>query len=90
MCNCDEVAYHLVEALQERGVRVPEDVAVCGYDDYRYATLSRPQLTTYRVDVEQMAETALEWLGQKLRGERVPPMSRTIPGQLVVRESSGA
>ena len=90
VCSCDEVAYNLVEALQKRGVRVPEDVAVCGYDDFRFATLSSPQLTTYRVDVELMGRTALGWLGQKLRGEQVPPMSCAIPGQLVVRGSSGA
>lgn len=90
VCSCDDVAYNLVEALQRRGLRVPEDVAVCGYDDSRFATLGHPQLTTYRVNVELMAEMALDWIAQMLRGERVPPISCTVPGQLTVRGSSGA
>ncbi len=89
VCNCDEVAYHLVETLKQAGVRVPEEVAVCGYDDYRFATLCQPQLTTYRVDVELMARTAVSRLAAKIRQEESPSIRYTIPGRLVVRESSG-
>ena len=90
VCNCDEVAFHLVEALRQRGLRVPEDVAVCGYDDYRFATLSTPQLTSYRVDVERMAAAAVGQLSRKLRQEHLEPLSCIVPGRLVVRESTGA
>lgn len=90
LCSCDEVAFNLIEALRRRGVRVPEDAAVCGYDDFRYATLSQPQLTTYRVDVELMARTAVERLASRIRQEDTAPVCVTIPGRLVVRESSGA
>ena len=90
VCNCDEVAFHLVETLRQMGLRVPEDVAVCGYDDYRFATLSIPQLTSYRVDVERMAAAAVRQLGQKLRLETAEPLSCIVPGHLVVRESSVA
>lgn len=89
VCNCDEVAFHFIEALRQKGVRVPEDVAVCGYDDYRFATLSNPKLTTYRVDVERMAAAAVKQLSQKLRQEQTEPLSCIIPGRLVVRESTG-
>ncbi|MDE7242395.1 MAG: LacI family DNA-binding transcriptional regulator [Oscillospiraceae bacterium] len=91
VCNCDEVAFHFIEALRQRGVRVPEDVAICGYDDYhRFATLANPKLTTYRVDVEHMAAAAVKQLGKKLRQEQTDTLSCIIPGHLVVRESSGA
>lgn len=90
LCSCDEVAFNLMEALRRRGVRVPEDAAVCGYDDFRYATLSQPQLTTYRVDVELMARTAVERLAARVRQEDAAPVCITIPGRLVIRESSGA
>lgn len=89
LCSCDETAYNLVEALRRAGVRTPEDVAVCGYDDYRFATLCQPQLTTYRVDVEAMAEAAVAQLARKIRQEQVEPVTITIPGRLVVRESTG-
>ena len=42
VCNCDEVAYNLVETLKRNGYRVPQDVAVTGYDDYRYSTICSP------------------------------------------------
>lgn len=89
LCSCDEVAYNLVEALRKTGVRVPEDVAVCGYDDYRFATLCQPPLTTYRVDVDRMASVAVRWLGRIIGQESTQPLTCTIPGRLVVRESSG-
>lgn len=88
VCNCDDVAYQLVETLRRAGVRVPQEVAVCGYDDFRFATLCQPQLTSYRVDVGLMARTAVGRLAAKMRGEEAPPMRYTIPGRLVVRESS--
>lgn len=90
VCNCDEVAFHLIEELRQKGVRVPEDVAVCGYDDYRFATLSKPALTTYRVDVERMAAAAVGQLLRKLRQEHTEPFSCIVPGHLVIRESTGA
>ena len=89
VCNCDEVAYNLVALLRESGVRVPEEAAVCGYDDFRFATLCQPQLTTYRVDVELMAQTAVNRLSARIRREEGRTMRYTIPGRLVVRESSG-
>lgn len=90
VCNCDEVAYNLVETLRQEGVRVPEQVAVCGYDDFRFATLCQPQLTTYRVDVGLMAKTAVSRLATRLRREEADTMRYTIPGRIVIRDSSGA
>lgn len=90
LCSCDEVAYNLVEALRASGKRVPEDVAVCGYDDFRFATLCQPPLTSYRVNVEQMAETAVGRLAARIRQDQDAPLTFKISGQMVVRESSGA
>ena len=91
LCSCDEVAYNLVEALRRIGRRVPEDVAVCGYDDFRFATLCQPPLTTYRVNVEQMAAAVVDWLARRIRlEETLPSMMWTVPGQLVTRESTSA
>lgn len=88
LCNCDEVAYHLVERLREAGKRVPEDVAVCGYDDIRTPTLSQPLLTTYRVNLEQMAKIAVWSIQQQLQQGCAEPVLLTVPGQLIIREST--
>ena len=63
---------------------------MCGYDDFRFAVLCQPPLTTYRVNVEQMAAAVVAWLSRKVRQEEVPEaMMWTVPGRLVVRESTG-
>lgn len=90
LCSCDEVAYNLVETLRASGKRVPEDVAVCGYDDFRFATLCQPPLTSYRVNVERMAETAVSRLASRIRQGQDAPLTFKISGQMIVRESSGA
>ena len=88
LCSCDEAAYHLVEALRRRGLRVPEDVAVCGYDDFRFATLCQPGLTSYHVDVDRMASAAVALLTRRIRQEDAPSIVCTVPGRLVVRDST--
>lgn len=62
LCSCDEVAYNLVQQLNAAGFRVPEDVAVTGYDDYRIALLCKPQLTSYRVNLVEMSHAAVKQL----------------------------
>ena len=89
LCSCDEVAYNLVQTLQRAGKQVPEDVAVCGYDDFHFATLCQPPLTTYHVNAEQMAIAAIYHLARRIRHEDLlAPMTRIIPGKLVVRKST--
>ena len=88
VCSCDEVAYNLVEFLTGKGFRVPQDIAVCGYDDFRYATLCRPALTTYSVNIARMAESAVSVLNHRLKGEPVEAPVRIVPGSLILREST--
>ena len=75
--------------MEKRGIRVPEDVAVCGYDDFGIAPPSRLPLTTYRVGVENMGRVAINLMKRLLQGGQTVPMHYIVPGQLVVRESSG-
>lgn len=88
VCNCDEVAFNIVELLKRRGYRIPQDIAVVGYDDFRYSTICKPPLTTYRVDVEAMARTVVAQLRRKMAHK--PPLAPTvvIPGAFVRREST--
>lgn len=88
VCNCDAVAYNLVEALRRKGYSIPQDIAVVGYDDYHYPTLCVPQLTSYRVDMEAMAKAAVEQLRRKMAHKSVIAPTIIVPGKLVRRESS--
>ncbi len=88
VCNCDEVAFNLVERLQREGYSIPRDIAVAGYDDYRFSTICRPQLTSYRVDVDGMATAAIDQIKRKLSHKRLAAPSVFVPGALVKRDST--
>lgn len=88
VCNCDEVAFNVVELLKRRGYRVPQDVAVTGYDDFRYSTMCSPPLTTHRVDVEAMARTVVAQLRRKMAHKAALAPTVVIPGAFVRREST--
>lgn len=88
VCNCDEVAYHLIQQLQRKGYRVPEDIAVTGYDDYRYALISNPQLTTYRVSIEDMGSTVVGQLIRKIKGKRTNRGNMVLNGRFIRRGSA--
>lgn len=83
-----EVAYNLVETLKRNGYRVPQDVAVTGYDDYRYSTICSPQLTSYRVDLDGMAKTVVAQLRRKMAHKPAVAPTVIVPGGFVRREST--
>jgi DNA-binding LacI/PurR family transcriptional regulator len=82
----DVIALAAIQALNEAGRRVPEDVAVIGYDDIFLARQSTPPLTTVRQDLETGARTMVDLLFRRIAGEDTP--SVTMPGELIVRASA--
>jgi len=84
----DRMAFGALEALQERGFRVPDDVAVTGFDDLREAQATGVPLTTVRQSFYTAGKHALEALLKLINGETVPPVTVT-PTQLLVRWSCG-
>ena len=67
VCNCDEVAYHLLRQLTDKGLNVPDDVSVVGFDDYIFATISKPPLTTFKVNMEEMSKSAVSLMIDKIK-----------------------
>jgi len=80
----DLIAIGLLRALRDANLRVPEDMAVVGFDGTWEGEYSAPPLTSLRQPIEAMAEAALDRLAGGGRGPSL------IAGELVVRESSGA
>lgn len=63
-CNCDSIAHKCIDALKARGLRVPEDVAVVGYDDYDMYGAKDYKITTYRVNINEMINHCLNIIEQ--------------------------
>jgi DNA-binding LacI/PurR family transcriptional regulator len=86
--NSDLMAFAAMEALRQHGYRVPEDVAVIGYDDIAPAAHSSPPLTTIRQDISRAGELLVKNLMQYLEFGVVTNV--LMPAELVIRKSCGA
>jgi DNA-binding LacI/PurR family transcriptional regulator len=88
-CYNDLMALGALRVLNERGVRVPDDVAVIGFDDIEDGAYSTPSLTTVRPDKRRIATLAVEQLAARLDGAgSAAPQELSAPFELVVREST--
>ncbi len=87
VCNCDEVAFHFIKRLKQSGYRVPEDISVVGFDNYIYATLSEPSITTVEVNVEAMAEAAVNSIMKRIKYPTEDYGRKVISGRIVYRDS---
>lgn len=88
VCRDDLAAIGALRALQERGVRVPEDVAVTGWDNIELSALTFPSLTTIAPDLAALAERAVEMLMERIAGDDSMGRHEVVPYSLVVRESA--
>lgn len=89
-CGNDQIARGVVDALRERGVAVPADVAVVGYDNWEIvANETRPPLSSVDMNLRELGRQAGLTLLAVINGEEVAPGIRTLPCILRVRQSSG-
>ncbi len=84
----DEAAVGALMALEARGVRVPEEVSVVGFDDQRLAVILHPPLTTVRAPTEQVGREATRQLIKLIRTGSADPLT-LLPTELVFRRSCG-
>jgi DNA-binding LacI/PurR family transcriptional regulator len=87
-CFTDQLALGAMRALAERGVHVPDDVAVVGFDDIEDGRYSVPSLTTVSPDKQQIADVALDCLLGRLADPERAVEDVVAPHRLAVRESS--
>jgi DNA-binding LacI/PurR family transcriptional regulator len=88
VCASDPLALGAVRAARRRGLRVPEDVSVVGYDDSAFMTCTEPPLTTVRQPIEAMGRAAVELLTAQIQGSDVPHNELLFEPELVVRGST--
>ncbi len=86
----DTIAVGVMAAIQQQGLRIPEDIAVVGYDDIPIAAYTTPPLTTVRQSAHESGELAGDMLIQLVRGEEPPERRVRLEAELIIRDSCGA
>jgi LacI family transcriptional regulator len=85
----DNIAVGVIRAARERGIRIPEDLSVVGFDDAEEAVLVTPTLTTVRQPLQEMGRMAVSLLSRLLEKQSVEGLRVELATRLVPRESSG-
>ncbi|MFT4144475.1 MAG: substrate-binding domain-containing protein [Mobilitalea sp.] len=87
VCNCDLTASTLIKALREKGYRIPEDISVVGFDNYLYPGLCDIGITTYDVNIKEMARRSINMLLKKMNGEIYKSGLSIVEGNIVYKDS---
>lgn len=88
-CVNDVLAMGAMDGARARGVRIPEDLWIVGYDDIELASWGAYDLTTVRQPMEQMVEQAIDLLLARIAERERPVEHRCLPNELVIRGSTG-
>ncbi|WP_029232460.1 LacI family DNA-binding transcriptional regulator [Butyrivibrio sp. VCB2006] len=86
VCVSDLYAVTLIAALEDRGISVPDDISIVGFDDNMLGKLHRPALTTVHQDVKVKGVTAAQTLLKQLSGQKTPNQIQ-LPTKLVIRDT---
>jgi LacI family transcriptional regulator len=91
-CMNDIMAYGCVRSLKEKGIRVPGDVSVTGFDDLPSSAYSEPPLTSIRVSTGQIGQRALRKLVERIEknDNETPVENILISGKLIERKSAAS
>ncbi len=81
----DEIAYGLWRSMCQRGVKVPDQISLVGFDDREEAVLMDPPLSTVRVNKEEIGETCMKMLLERLHHPQMAFSQRVLPTEFVIR-----
>lgn len=88
-CGNDQMAIGAIRELHTAGIRVPDDIAVVGFDDMHLGALLTPPLTTVHQPMRRLGERACSMLLERIADPALPHRAERLPTTLVVRESCG-
>jgi len=88
-CVSDRTAFGALQALQEAGLRVPQDVALVGFENSAQSSYTSPPLTTVNMPKKELGEVAIYHLHEVMNGNTPPqPVKIVLPTSLVIRDST--
>jgi LacI family transcriptional regulator len=85
--TADILAVGMMVGLSDRGIRVPDDVSIVGFDDIDISRLTRPQLTTIHQDAEEKGKIAAEMIINHINGRQIDQKKVVLPVSLIERKS---
>ena len=88
-CSDDAIASYAVRAALDRGLRVPEDIKITGYDDTPITSLLRIPITSVNQNRSRLAEKATDLLSAMIEGKEIENGRYVVPVNLVERKSTG-
>lgn len=89
ICGDDHIAFGVLDALKEKGIKVPEEVSVIGYDDHPFASKLHPYLTTVKQPAIEMGEKGVKTLLEKIQGVKKNNIVIKLEAKLIERSSTG-
>jgi LacI family transcriptional regulator len=89
ICSNDQMAIGVLRTLTKHNIRVPDDIAIIGFDDIYPATLCDPPLTTVNQPIRSIGERACERLIERIAHPTLRPTVELLPTELVIRSSCG-
>lgn len=87
MCNSDQTAGMLINNLERAGYKVPRDISVAAYDNFLPPGICDVRITSYDVDMKEMAKRAVSMITHKIAGENYKQGTYIVGGHIVEKES---
>lgn len=88
VCANDQMALGVLDVLRVRGIRVPDDVLVSGFDGIEAGSAASPRLTTVRQHMHDVGRAGVELMRRRLQAPDAPPLASILPVDVLLREST--
>lgn len=88
VCNCDYTAYETLRLLTEKGIKVPDDISIVGFDNYILSEVTPVKITTYEVNQARMASESVRQICERIKNPIKLCETVTVSGNIIVREST--
>jgi LacI family repressor for deo operon, udp, cdd, tsx, nupC, and nupG len=85
----DEMAIGAIKAAKSHGIKIPEEIAIVGFDDIKIASIFEPALTTIAQPTYEIGTKAMDMLLKLIKGEEMKKRQFVLDNQLIIRESCG-
>ncbi|MGO4890659.1 LacI family DNA-binding transcriptional regulator [Anaerobacillus sp. MEB173] len=87
VCASDYLAFGVMKAAHEFGIRIPEDLSIIGFGDVPFTNFTNPTLTTMHTNLLKIGATSAEMLISKINGSKIRKLKRIFPMELIERQS---